>query len=269
MSRPAPSGSAPVLSVAIIARDEADRLGEALASVAFADEIVVLDSGSSDGTPELARAAGARVLETDWPGHVAQKNRALAACSGAWILAIDADERVGAALREAVLAVVEDPGEHVAFSVPRLSTWGGAPLRHGTWYPDRRVRLFRRECARWEGVDPHDHVVVDGPVGALQVPLDHHPYRSLAEHLRTIEAYTARQAMGLLQQGVRARWWDVALRPPLHLMKAILLRVAFLDGPRGLVVAGLGALNVLLKWGRVYLAQAGVDRGWLGLEGRE
>lgn len=257
------------LSVAIIARDEADRLGEALASVAFADEVVVLDSGSTDGTVALARAAGARVLETDWQGHVVQKERALQATRHPWVLSIDADERVSDELREAILAALADPGERVAFSMPRLSTWGGAPLRHGTWYPDRRIRLFRRDRARWAGVDPHDHVVVEGPVGELSSPLIHHPYRSLAEHLRTIEAYTARQAAGLLERRVRARWWDVLLRPPLHLVKAVLLRVAFLDGPRGLVVAGLGALNVLLKWGRVYLAQAGVDRAWLGLEGRE
>lgn len=256
------------LSVAIIARNEADRIGEALASVAFADEVVVLDSGSTDDTVAIARAAGATVVQTDWPGHVAQKNRALSHTQHPWVLSIDADERVSEALQRELLAALASPGERVGFSMPRLSWWGGQPLRHGTWYPDRRVRLFRRDAARWEGVDPHDHVVVDGAVGKLVVPLEHHPYRSLAEHLRTIDTYTGRQAQVLDARGVRAGWWDPALRPLLHLVKALLLRVAFLDGPRGVVVAGLGAVNVGLKWGRLYLAQRGVDRGWLGMEDR-
>lgn len=255
----------PQLSVAIIARDEADRVEGALSSVAFADEVVLLDSGSTDDTVAIARRAGAVVVETDWPGHVAQKNRALKHTTHDWVLSIDADERVSEALRAELLAALEDPGEHAAFELPRLSWWGGAPLRHGTWYPDRRIRLFRREGARWEGVDPHDHVVVSGSVGRLEVPLEHHPYRNLGEHLHTIDSYTARQAQVMLSAGVRAHWWDVALRPFLHLVKAVLLRVAFLDGARGLLVAALGATNVLLKWGRVYLAQLGVDRVWLGL----
>jgi len=258
----------PPLSVAIITRDEEDRLGDALRSVAFADEVVVLDSGSSDGTVALAEALGARVVQTDWPGHVAQKNRALALLSHPWVLSIDADERVPPALADEVKQAIASPGAHVAFSMPRLSWWGGAPLRHGTWYPDRRVRLFRQDSARWGGEDPHDRVEVVGTVGRFRTPLHHHPYRHLGEHLATIEAYTARQATLALAAGRRAHWWDVVLRPPLHLVKALLLRVAFLDGPRGVVVAGLGALSVGLKWGRHYLAQQGVAPAWLGLEER-
>lgn len=242
------------LSVAIIARDEADRIADAIRSVAFADEVVVVDSGSTDGTPAICRALGARVIEAGWPGHVAQKNRALGEVSHDHVLSIDADERVPAALAARITALQRTGwGERTGWSMPRLGWWLGQPLRHGTWYPDRRVRLVDRRVARWTGLDPHDHLQVDGPVGPLAEPLHHHPYRSLAEHLATIDRYTARHAETAVAAGVRARPWDLALRPPAHLLKALVLKGGVLDGPRGLAVAWLGAAHVQLKWLRIYL----------------
>lgn len=246
------------LSVAIIARDEADRLPEAIRSVqGFAAEVVVLDSGSTDGTVQVARDLGARVIETDWPGHVAQKNRALQACEQPWVLSIDADERVGPELALAIRGVLasDAPASPAGYRFARCSHWLGRPIRHGTWYPDRRLRLVRRDRARWVGDDPHDRLEVDGPVGELPGDLVHHPYRDLSEHLATIDRYTAIAAGELGRRGVRARWWDVALRPPLHIVKALLLKAGLRDGVPGLVIAGLGAAYVLLKWGRRWLAQ--------------
>jgi glycosyltransferase involved in cell wall biosynthesis len=242
-------------SVTIIARDEADRIEAAVRSVAFADEVVVLDSGSTDATVAIARAAGARVVETDWPGHVAQKNRALAEARHDWVLSIDADERVSPALAAGIQRALAAEPTVAGFSVARLSWYLGEPLRHGVWHPDRRVRLFDRRRARWGGLDPHDRVVLDGPAGRLPGDLHHHPYRDLGEHLATIDRYTAIAAAGLRARGVRARWWDLAVRPPLHFVKAFLLRAGFRDGVRGGMVATLGATYVLLKWARVRLGE--------------
>ncbi|MEC7948214.1 MAG: glycosyltransferase family 2 protein [Myxococcota bacterium] len=241
----------------IIARDEADRIGDAIRSVDFADEVLVLDSGSADDTVAVARALGARVERTDWPGHVAQKNRALALASHDWILSIDADERVGPELAAAVRTVMADGPRAAGYAVSRLSTDLGAELRHGNWYPDRRVRLFDRRCARWGGRDPHDRVVLDGRRGDLSGDLLHVPYRNFGEHLRTIDQYAATSAAGLRADGVEARWWDLLLRPPLHFVKGYLLRAGFRDGTRGLLVAVLGAVYVLLKWSRVRLGEEG------------
>ena len=244
------------LSVAIIARDEADRLPGALAAVAdLAAEVVVLDSGSTDQTVAVAEAAGARVLRTDWPGHVAQKNRALLACRHDWVLSIDADERPDAALRASIRAALQAEPAVAGFELSRRSWWQGAPIRHGTWYPDRRLRLVRRDRARWVGLDPHDRLEVDGALGRLEGELEHHPYRDLGEHLAVIDRYTAIAARALAEAGVRARWWDVALRPPLHIVKSLLLKAGFRDGVRGLCLAWLGAAYVALKWGRRWLEQ--------------
>lgn len=234
-----------MLSAVIIARDEADRIEDAIRSVAFADECVVLDAGSADDTVARARALGARVIQTDWPGHVAQKNRALAEAQGDWILAIDADERVTDTLRASILSALQEPLAD-GFRMARRNHWLGHRLAHGLWYPDRRVRLARRERARWAGDDPHDFLEVRGTVLELAGDLDHHPYRSLAEHLATIDRYSTIGAR-------RGSWVDIVVRPPWHFFRGYVLRRGFLDGAPGLVVAALGALYTLLKWSRARL----------------
>lgn len=249
------------LSVAIIARDEVDRLERAIRSVPFADEVLVLDSGSTDGTVALAEGLGARVLRTDWPGYVAQKNRALSACQHRWVLSLDADEHLDAALAEAVRAALSQEPSVAGFSMRRLTWWQGAPMRHGAWGRDWKLRLVDRERARWVGRDPHDALQCDGPVTRLPGALHHHPYRSIGEHLATIDRYTALSAQGMADDGARARWFDLLFRPPAHFVASFLLRAGFLDGARGLAVAGLGACYVSLKWTRLYLRQRGGGGG--------
>lgn len=231
-----------MLSVVILTRDEADRIEAAIRSVPFADEVVVLDSGSRDDTVAKARALGARVVETDWPGFVAQKNRGLEEAKGDWILSIDADERVTPALADALITFLRAPTGDAA-SMPRRNHWLGHPLLHGRWYPDRRIRLVRRGKGRWTGTDPHDLLAVDGTVVALAADLDHHPYRSFAEHLATIDRYSAIDARD-------GGWLDILLRPPWHFFSAYVLRGGFRDGLPGLTVAALGALYTFLKWSR-------------------
>jgi glycosyltransferase involved in cell wall biosynthesis len=218
--------------------------------------VVVLDSGSTDGTPARARELGARVLEVDWPGFVAQKNRAAAACSQEWVLSIDADEVVSAELAASISSLwARGAPERAGYSVSRLSHWMGAPIRHGCWYPDVRPRLFHRGRARWAGEDPHDRLEVEGELGRLQGELLHHPYEDLREQLETIDRYAEIFVQQSRRRGRRARSWDLLIRPPAHLLKALLLRSGWLDGARGLCLAFLGATAVSLKWTRLYLEQ--------------
>lgn len=246
-----------MLSLVIVAMDEADRIGRCIGSVPFADEVVVFDSGSSDGTPEIAEGLGAAVIRTDWPGHVAQKNRALERVRGDWALSLDADEALSAEAAAALQAALARPGDAAGFSFPRCSTWLGTPIRHGRWYPDRKVRVARSGRGRWVGDDPHDRLVVDGVVVRLSGDIEHDPYRDLAEHWATIDRYTRVHAESLRARGVRARPWDVLLRPPLHFVDSFLWRRGFLDGAPGLAVAGLGAAHVALKWGRLWALRSG------------
>ena len=240
-----------MLTLAVITLNEVDRLEGCLTSVPFAQELLVVDSGSTDGTVELARSLGARVVQTDWPGHVAQKNRALNMATGEWVLSLDADERLSSGAAAQLAAFLAEPGDAQAVGLHRCSKWQGRFIRHGRWYPDRKIRLVRRGAGAWRGDDPHDRLWVQGPVRWIQADILHEPYRTFGEHLKTIDRYTAMSARSLSARGVRARWWDLALRPPLHFIDAFLLRIGFLDGWRGLALAALGAHYVWLKWSRL------------------
>jgi glycosyltransferase involved in cell wall biosynthesis len=235
------------LTVTIIAKNEADRIGAAVASAAFADEVLVVESGSEDDTAGVARAAGARVVQTDWPGHSAQKQRAAELARHDWIFSLDADERIDTQLA-AELAGHALAGPPWGCRVRRRTWWQGAEIRHGTWAPDRPVRLFHRGHARHVGPDPHDSVRVEGPLGELGGSILHHPFRDVAEHLATIASYARIFAAESRRAGRRARWLDLLLRPPAHLVKALVLRQGLRDGARGLCLAGLGSAAVLLKW---------------------
>jgi len=248
----------PRVSACIITRDEEDRLPDCLASLRWCDEIVVVDSHSEDRTREIAKSAGARVVERDWPGHVAQKEFAVRVASHDWVFCIDADERVSPELAAEIEARrAAGFGGAAGYSVPRLSSYLGRWIRHGSWYPDRKLRLFDRRRGGWSGRDPHDRVEVDGPVEALSCDLLHHPYRSFDDHLRTISRYADIMAAELHRDGRRARIVDIVLRPPLRFASFYVLRGGFLDGWRGLLLAYLAAHYVRLRYVKLWLLERG------------
>jgi len=244
----------PSLSVAIICKNEARNMGDALASVAWAEEIVVVDSGSTDETAALARAAGARVLEHPWEGHIRQKNFAAGQCAGPWILSIDADERVTPELRASIERELENP-KFEAYRVSRLCWFMNRWIRHEGWYPDAKVRLWKQGAGRWGGYDPHDDVNVDGLVGRLDGDLHHYVYRDVQHNLLTIARYSSIMARELHQRGRRAHVWDLVLRPPLVFLKKLILRLSILDGFPGLVIATTSAFSVYAKYAKLWEMQ--------------
>ena len=248
----------PPLSACIVAMNEADRIGDCIASLDFCDEILVVDSHSSDETREVAAAAGARVVERDWPGHVAQKEFAIREARHDWVLCIDADERVSPALRDQITAL-QSAGfpEHAGWRCPRRSYYLGAWIEHG-WTPDWQLRLFDRQRGRWAGSDPHDRVDLDGSRGDLNPPLLHHPYRSLGEHLVTIDRYTTTMAEGLHARGRRAHLWQLFTRPMGRFLRFYLLKRGFLMGGRGLLLALLAAHYVGLKYAKLWMLQRSI-----------
>ncbi len=241
----------PPLSVCIVAMNEADRIADCLRSADFADEWIVIDSHSTDATREVAAELGARVIERDWPGHVAQKNFAIDQAAHDWVLCLDADERVSPELRAAVLAALEESDPPNGFECARRTLYLGRWIRHGGWYPDRKLRLFRRSCGRWGGVDPHDRVAVEGAVGRLRGDLLHHSYRSLSDHLRTIDSFTTIAAREKHARGRRASVVDLTLRPLWKFLRMYVLKAGFRDGLPGFVVAVTGSFYVFLKYAKL------------------
>jgi len=248
------SASRALLSACVIARDEEDRIGDCLRSLAFCDDVLVVDSHSTDRTRGIAAELGARVIERDWPGHVAQKEFAIRQAQHDWVLCVDADERVSDGLRAEIEALrtagfPDRPG----WRMPRRSAYLGRWIRHGSWHPDYQLRLFDRRRGRWAGRDPHDRVWLDGAAGTLREPILHHPYRDFAEHLRTIDRYASIQAERLHDDGRRGSLLDVLLRPPWRFFRFYVLERGFLDGWRGLVLALLAAHYVRLRYLKLWL----------------
>ncbi|HQN07391.1 MAG TPA: glycosyltransferase family 2 protein [Thermoanaerobaculia bacterium] len=238
------------VSVVFIVKDEADRLAPSLASVSWADEVVVADTGSTDGTQELARAAGARVETVPWEGYVATRNRAIGLAANDWVLVLDADEAVTAELAAEIREAVADPKGADAFRMPRLSHLGARPIRHGVWWPDRKLRLGRRSRGlRAAGGHVHEWIEVDGEVRDLSRPLLHHPYRDLADAVRKNVLYARLSALERFERGGRGSVLLLVLRPPLEFLRSYVLKRGFLDGRAGVAIALLHAWYYLLRAG--------------------
>lgn len=237
------------LSVVILAKNERDRLPAALETTSFADEVVVADTGSTDGTQDVARLAGARVVPIGWEGFVASRNRALAEARHDWVLVLDADERVPPGLRDEILAALEKDDPAVSgWRMPRLSHFLGRPVRHGTWYPDYKLRLGRRSRRlRAEGGRVHETLEVDGPVGRFGTALVHHPYRDLSDALRKASWYAQLGAEDRFERGARGSAAGLFVRPAFEFFRFLFLKRGFLDGFVGAAVAFLHASSYFLR----------------------
>jgi glycosyltransferase involved in cell wall biosynthesis len=238
------------LSVAIIARNAASQLDACLASVAFADEIVVVDSGSTDGTVELAARRGARVIAKEWLGFGPQKQFAVASASHDWVLCLDADERLSDTLRESILDELKAP-RGLVYAMPRCNRFLGRWLRHGEGYPDWSVRLFHRAHARWSDDAVHEKIVTGQPVVRLHGDLLHDSAETLEKYLDKQNRYTTLQAELLRSAGRRASVAQLLLSPALRFVKFYLVRLGFLDGVPGLVHIAIGCMNTFNKYAKL------------------
>ncbi|MFZ2266016.1 MAG: glycosyltransferase family 2 protein [Azonexus sp.] len=224
------------LSVVVITKNEAHCIADCLRSVAFADQVIVVDSGSSDGTVEICRALGARVEITDWPGFGPQKNRALEYAGGDWVLSLDADETVSDALRDEILEVVA-AGEFEVYALPRLSSYLGRPMRHSGWWPDRVVRLFRRGSARFSPDLVHEKLVFSAPLGRLRAHLEHEAFTSLEEVIDKINRYSSAGAEMARQRGKDSSLGLAILKGLVAFFRTYIIRAGFLDGREGFMLA--------------------------------
>lgn len=242
------------LSVIIITKDEAANIRPCFESVAWAHEIIVVDSGSSDGTAEVCKNLGARVYTHDWPGFGAQKNRALGYATHDWVFSIDADERVTPELRTAIESVLR--GESVAcaaYRVSRLSSYCGRFMRHSGWYPDPIVRLFRRGAARFSDDLVHEQLLVEGRIGELGGELLHYAFTDAEEVLKKVNHYSSAGAAMMQRRGRQTTLAGAVLRGLWSFFRTYFLRAGFLDGREGFMLAVSNAEGTYYRYLKLML----------------
>jgi glycosyltransferase involved in cell wall biosynthesis len=233
---------------------EAHRIGRALESVApWAGEIiVVLNQEVADGTDQIATSHGAKIFREPWKGFIGQKNSAADKATQPWLLNLDADEVVPQALADEIARVVLDAEvSHVAYEFPRCTFYCGRWIRHGDWYPDRVMRLWRRGAARWTGEDPHARLEVSGTLGRLRSDLLHHSNESIARQIAKIAPYQAGFVKERLNQGKSAGFFELVVRPGWRFVRAYLIRLGFLDGWQGFYIAALSSFSTLTRYAMV------------------
>ncbi|OFW46105.1 MAG: hypothetical protein A3J29_10700 [Acidobacteria bacterium RIFCSPLOWO2_12_FULL_67_14b] len=240
------------LTATVITFNEAANIQAALESVSWADEIVVVDSESTDDTAAIARRFTDKVIVRPWPGYVAQKNFAAEQASHDWILSLDADERISAPLADEIRALLTAGPAAAGYRLPRVTFHLGRWIRSTDWYPDHQLRLYDRRRARWAGRYVHESVKADGPVVDLRGEIEHYAYRDLAHHFQTMDRYTTLAARQMFEEGRRAGLLDLAVHPPAAFLRNYLLRGGFRDGIPGLIVSAMNARYVGLKFAKLW-----------------
>jgi glycosyltransferase involved in cell wall biosynthesis len=245
------------LTVAVIARNESRVIARCLESVAWADEIVVLDAGSTDDTADIARKLDAKVTTTaDWPGFGPQKNRALDLATGDWVLSLDADEWITPELRAEIERAMQDPGSYAAFKMPRLSSYCGRFMRHSGWWPDYVTRLFRRGAARFSPDLVHERLLVEGGVGTLRASLMHEAIVDLDDALNKMNAYSSAGAVMQFERGKTGSLAGAVLHGVWTFVRTYVLRRGFLDGREGFMLAVSNAEGAYYRYLKLALLGA-------------
>jgi glycosyltransferase involved in cell wall biosynthesis len=246
------SAARALLSVTMITFNEERRVRAALDSVAWADEIVVVDSFSTDATVQICREYTEQVELCPWQGYVEQKNVATARATHEWVLNLDADEVVSSELALEIQNALTNPGATVGFYMPRKTYYLGAWINHCGWYPDHKLRLFRKSAGRWVGQALHEKVEVHGPTAYFRHPLYHYSYEDLADHLHRIDAYTTIAAAHKTRRVTGA---TILTRTMFTFLKKYFLKQGFRDGTRGLIVSLLSAFTVTVKYAKAWERQ--------------
>jgi glycosyltransferase involved in cell wall biosynthesis len=243
----------PQLSAIVITRNEAANIGDCLDGLAFCDERIVVDCGSSDATVEIARGKGARVEIHAWAGFGPQKNYALSLASGSWVLSVDADERVTPALAAAIKSAIID-GSADGWEIPRLSSFCGRQMRHSGWFPDYVLRLFRRDMGRFDDALVHERVICMGITKRLAPPLLHHPVSRLEDSLSRMDRYSTASADTLVASGRKVSFLAGIGHGLYAFLRTYVLRAGFLDGAEGFLLAVANAEGSYYRYMKAWLA---------------
>ena len=239
------------VSVAIITKEEEKNIRACLESVQWADEIIVIDAGSQDKTQQICAEYGAKVFVEEWQGFGRQKNKAIEKTKNEWVLNLDADERVTPELAAEIAETLDGKLELDGFYIPRKNFFGSRWIRHGGWYPDYNLRLFRKSKGRFQERQVHEKVILEGKVGYLKNPLEHRTYNSIKEFLQRQELYSDLAAQEMLNEGKKYRFYDILFRPSWTFLQMYILRAGFLDGYYGFLLARLYSYYTFVKYSKL------------------
>jgi glycosyltransferase involved in cell wall biosynthesis len=243
----------PPISVCIITFNEEKNIVDCLESVNWVDEIVVVDSFSKDRTVDLCRKYTDKIYQIEWQGHVKQKNCALEYATNEWVLCLDADERLSPKLKEEIKSVLSTDGQKIdGYFFPRHSYYLGRLINHGGWYPDYKLRLFRKSKGRWGGKDPHDKVILNGTTTRLQGSLLHFVYKNLSHQLQTVDSFSTITANVLEGEDERFSPMKLIFRPPFRFFEMYVIKKGFLDGLPGFIIAVASSFYVFLKYAKLW-----------------
>ena len=242
----------PPVSVTIITLNESAHIAAAIDSAAWADEIVVVDAGSTDDTVDIARARATRVVSREWTGYIDQKNHAASLASHDWIFSLDADERVSPELAAEIRQLLRSEPARRGYRMPRVTFYLGRWIRTTDFYPDFQARLYDRRAGRWRGELVHESVQVDGGVAYLRGELQHYSFRDVSDHIARVNHYSTLAARQLHARGRRATALDMAVHPSAAFLRNYLLRRGFIDGATGFLISAVNAYAVFLKFAKLW-----------------
>lgn len=245
----------PKLSVALITKNEETNLRRTLESIKWADEIIVVDSGSTDRTVAICREYTDAVINQDWQGYARQKNVAIDRTSGDWILSLDADEPIEPALAEEIRAIIASPDALDGYRIPRKTIFLGKWVKHGGWYPDYNLRLFRRGKGRFQERAVHEAIRIEGTVGNTRHAIEHHTYPDIASYMTRINSYSSLAVDVMADRGIsrfKASWVMILMRPLLTFIHKYVFRLGFLDGKHGLVLNLFHSCYVFAKYAKAW-----------------
>ena len=246
----------PPVSATVITKNEADAIADALKSLAWADEIIVVDAESTDDTVAIARQYTERVYVRPWNGYVDQKNYAAEVATHDWIFSLDADERVPETLSAEIRELLASEPPKWGYRMPRVSFYLGRWMRTTDMYPDYQLRLYHRQHGRWEGLHVHESVKLNGSsAGLLRNELQHYPYKDLSEHLLRMDRYTTLAARQMFEKGRRATRLELLFHPPVAFARNYILKGGFRDGKAGLIISLVNSYYVMLKFAKLWELQ--------------
>ncbi len=240
-----------MLSVAIITHNEEDNIRDALESVKWADEIVVIDSFSADKTQEICRKYTDKIYSFEWTGFSEQKNRAVAMTMHPWVFVLDADERVTDDLRNEIINLLKNTPSMDGYYVSRKNYFGKRWIKHGGWWPDYTLRLFRREKGSFEIRQVHEALKINGSTGYLKNPIEHYTYEGIKDYLKRMQTYSTLSAKELFKSGRRANILDIIFRPPVTFCRMFFLQMGIFDGIYGIILACLYSVYTYKKYSKL------------------